>query len=104
MDSWSTEIERRQLEYVHVGPVALRQGDRVRLEPSQRADILDIALRGKLATIESIEEDFDGRMYVAVTIDDDPGRDLGALHQPGHRFFFQLQEVKPLRDLPGDAP
>ena len=30
-------------------------------------------------------------------VDDDPGRDLGALGQPGHRFFFAPEEVEPLR-------
>jgi hypothetical protein len=30
-----------------------------------------------------------------VVLDDDPGRDLGLLRQPGHRFFFRLEEVEP---------
>jgi len=34
-------------------------------------------------------------------IEDDPGRDLGALRQPGHRFFFAPEEIEPL--LPGEA-
>jgi hypothetical protein len=38
----------------------------------------------------------EGRVYLAVTIDDDPGRDLGQLRQPGHRFFFTPEEVEPL--------
>src|SRR5205085_3289679 len=29
----------------------------------------------------------------------DPGRDLGLARQPGHRFFFSLEEVEPLTDL-----
>jgi hypothetical protein len=61
-----------------------------------RADILDLALAGKTATVDSIEQDYDGRAYLAVTVDDDPGRDLGALRQPGHRFFFAPEEVEPL--------
>lgn len=75
----------------------LRPGDRVRLRPRQRgADALDIVLRGLAATIESIEVDFDDRAHVSVTIDDDPGRDLGAQGQPGHRFFFDVSEVEPI--------
>jgi hypothetical protein len=69
------------------------------LRPRGRADILDVALAGKTATVEAIEQDFDGRVYVAVTVDDDPGKDLGALRQPGHRFFFSPDEVEPL--IPG---
>ena len=52
------------------------------------------------ATVESIEQDFEGRLFLAVTVDDDPGKDLGALGQPGHRFFFQPDEVEPLCEGP----
>jgi hypothetical protein len=68
----------------------------VRLHPLGRADILDLALEGKTAAIEAIEQDFEGRVYFAVTVDDDPGRDLGELRQPGHRFFFGVEEVEAL--------
>ncbi len=96
MDSWSPESDRRRVECIHVGAAELRQGDRVRLRPRLRADILDLALAGKDATIEAIEQDFEGKLYLAVTVDDDPGQDLGTLRQPGHRFFFQPDEVEPL--------
>jgi hypothetical protein len=81
---------------VTIAGVTLRAGDRVRLRPRRGADIVDVALAGKSATIASIEQDFEDRVHVAVTIDDDPGRDLGALGQPGHRFFFSPEEVEPL--------
>ena len=95
MDSWNPDADRRRLECIHIGPCEIRPGDRVRLCPRGRADILDLALAGRAATVESIEQDYDGRAYLAVTVDDDPGRDLGALRQPGHRFFFQPEEVEP---------
>jgi hypothetical protein len=96
MDSWDTETDRRKLESIHVGPFEIRAGDRVRLCPRSRADILDLALAGMAAIIEAVEQDFEGRVYLAVTVDDDPGRDLGQLRQPGHRFFFAPEEVEPL--------
>jgi hypothetical protein len=96
MDSWGPEVDRRRLDCIPVGPAELREGDRVRLRPRRRADIMDIALDGKAAMIEGIEQDFEGRVYVAVIVDDDPGRDLGALRQPGHRFFFLVEEIEPL--------
>jgi hypothetical protein len=96
MRGWDPEADRRRVECVHVGPAELRQGDRVRLRPRGRADILDLALAGRTATIESIEQDYEGRIYLAVLVDDDPGKDLGALRQPGHRFFFQPEDVEPL--------
>jgi hypothetical protein len=76
--------------------VDLKPGDYVRLWPLGRADIMDLALEGKTATIEAIEQDFEGRIYLAVTVDDDPGKDLGQQKQPGHRFFFGVDEVEPL--------
>jgi hypothetical protein len=96
MTGWDPESDRRQLECIHIGAAEVRQGDRVRLRPRSRADILDLALAGKVATVEAIEQDYDGRAYLAVTVDDDPGKDLGALRQPGHRFFFQPDEVEPM--------
>jgi hypothetical protein len=96
MMSWDPEADRRRVDCLHLGAAEVRAGDRVRLCPGKGADILDLALAGKSATIEAIEEDFDGRIYLAVTVDDDPGKDLGALRQPGHRFFFRPEEVEPL--------
>ncbi len=74
--------------------LALRVGDRVRLCPRAGADIMDLALAGQAATIEGIEVDFDQRVHVAVTIDADPGRDLGMERLPGHRFFFAPDEIE----------
>ncbi len=71
-----------------------RPGDRVLLRPRKQADIFDIALNGKVAIVESIERDFEDKIHVAVTVEDDPGRDLGVAHQIGHRFFFGADEVE----------
>lgn len=76
--------------------VRFAPGDSVRLRPRGRADIFDLALAGRRATILSVEQDFEDRVYYAVTVDDDPGRDLGAEGKPGHRFFFAPEEVEPL--------
>ena len=98
MNEWEWQLleERTRLEHVHVLGADLKPGDRVRLRPRPGGDILDLALAGKVATIESIEQDYEDKVYVAVTVDDDPGRDLGLLRQPGHRFFFTTEEVEPL--------
>jgi hypothetical protein len=96
MGSWDPDADRHRLECVHVGRAEVRAGNRVRLRPLGRADMLDLALAGRTATVDTIEQDFEGRVYLAVTVDDDPGRDLGALRQPGHRFFFRPEEVEPL--------
>ncbi len=96
MRSWDPEADRRRLECIHLGPAEFRAGDRVRLRPLGRADIMDVALVGKTATIEAIEQDFEGGVHLAVIVDDDPGKDLGLLRQPGHRFFFRPEEVEAL--------
>jgi hypothetical protein len=88
--------ERPTLERVRVGNAELRRGQRVWLRPLGRADIMDLALDGRSAVIEAIEEDFEGRIYLAVVVDDDPGRDWGVQRQPGHRFFFGVEEVEPI--------
>jgi len=83
-------------ESVRVFGVDLRVGDRVRLWPQKKADIMDMALAGKVAVIEAIEQDFDDQVHFAVVLDDDPGREFGMMRQPGHRFFFAPEEVEPL--------
>ena len=94
MDSWDPELP--EVTSVRVFGVELRKGDRVRLLPQRTADIIDLALAGKIATIEAIEQDYEERVHLAVVIDDDPGRDMGELRQPGHRFFFSPEEVEPV--------
>jgi hypothetical protein len=91
------------MESVPVFGVQLRPGDRVRLWPQGRADILDLALEGKIAVIETIQQDMDNRIHLSVVLEDDPGRDLGELGQVGHRFFFSPEEIEPIR-LDQDIP
>jgi hypothetical protein len=90
--------ERKALEKVLSAGIELKPGDRVRLCPRGRADILDLALRGRTATVASIEQDLENRIHLAVTVDDDPGRDLGLEGKPGHRFFFSVEDVELLSD------
>lgn len=93
---WNEFEGRTPVESVRVFGRDLRAGDRVRLWPKQGADIMDLALAGKVATIEAIERDYEEQVHLAVVVDDDPGRDLGLLRQPGHRFFFSPAEVEPM--------
>jgi len=103
MNEWEWQLleDRSTLDHIDVLGVALKPGDRVRLKPRSGGDILDLALAGRVAIIESIEQDYENKVHLAVLIEDDPGRDLGALRQPGHRFFFAPEEIEPL--LPGES-
>ena len=97
MEDFFREYEERPaLESVSVGGVELRKGSRVLLWPRSGGDIMDLVLKGKVAFVEGLEQDYEERVYIAVTLEDDPGRDLGADRFLGHRFFFSPEEVEPL--------
>jgi len=93
---WNIEAENIPVASVTVFGVEVKPGDRVRLWPQRSADIMDMALKGKAAIVEAVERDFDDQIHLAVVLEDDPGRDLGMLRQPGHRFFFSPEEIEPL--------
>jgi hydrogenase maturation protease len=94
-DYWE-ELERPAPDSVSVGGQAVRAGTRVRLSPRAGGDIWDLALAGRAAVVEAVEQDLEGQVRLAVVVEDDPGRDLGFARQPGHRFFFTPDEVEPL--------
>ena len=98
---WRLLEERSPVESVRVAGVELRCGSKVRLRPRAGGDVFDLMLAGKTATIEAIEQDYEGGIQVAVVLDDDPGRDLGILRQPGHRFFFKPEETEPASSAEG---
>ena len=100
---WQLLEERTPLEHVEVCGVEVKTGDRVRLRPRAGGDIFDLALAGQIAIIESIEQDYEDNVHLAVVLEDDPGRDLGMMRQPGHRFFFSPAEVEPLMFEDGDG-
>jgi len=98
MNEWEWQLleDKSVVNHVLIGGVEVKVGDRVRLLPRKGGDVLDIALAGQTAMIEAIEQDYEGKCHVCVVLDDDPGRDMGMLRQPGHRFFFDPEEVEPL--------
>jgi hydrogenase maturation protease len=98
MNEWEWQLleDKNPVEFLEIGGVQVRRGDPVRLRPRAGGDVLDIALSGKIATVESLEQDYEGNLHVCVVVDEDPGRDIGLMRQPGHRFFFAPTEVEPL--------
>jgi len=81
---------------VTVGGIEVGRGTRVVLRPRPGADIFDQAIAGKVAVVDRVDEDMEGLVQLAVVVEDDPGRDMGEMRQPGHRFFFSPEEVEPL--------
>ena len=96
MDFFREQEGRPELQSVVVSGVELRKGSRIMLWPRPGGDVMDLALAGKVAFIEAIEQDYEDRIYIAVTLEDDPGRDLGEDRILGHRFFFSPEEIEPL--------
>jgi len=67
---------------------AFSPGDRVRLRPGRRrTDAQDMFLDGMAATVRSVAHDVEGRLCLAVTLDDDPAADLHLWHGRFHYFY-----------------
>jgi hydrogenase maturation protease len=98
MNEWEWQLleEKTSLDHLEISGVEVRIGSRVRLRPRKGGDVMDIVLAGQIATIECIEQDYEGKRHFCVVLDNDPGKDMGLLRQPGHRFFFNADEVEPL--------
>ena len=90
------QLERPPQDSVTIDGVEIRRRSRVRLHPKRRADAFDLVLDGKAAIVEEVVQSMDGALQLAVTVEDDPGRDLGEDRQMGHRFFFAPDELEPL--------
>lgn len=113
-------LEGRAPRTVEVDGVRIARGSLVRLRPRARGgDVFDAALAGRVALVESIQQDLEGGVQLTVVLEDDPGRELadtaagpafdghvaasgtrwgGAGRAPGHRFFFAPDEVEPVGD------
>jgi hydrogenase maturation protease len=89
-------------ETVVIAGRMVKAGDRVLLRPGRGrqgtlTDAMDMMLEGKTARVEVLQQDFENRIYLVVTLDVDPGREQWDERVlPGHRFFFFPEEVEPL--------
>ncbi|MGH7598851.1 MAG: hypothetical protein ACREOI_21055 [bacterium] len=76
-----------------VNGIEYKKGEKVRLKlGKRRSDSSDLLLDGKVATIETIYRDYDDSVYIAVTMDDDPGQDMQ--RDLGRYLFFFPDEVE----------
>jgi hypothetical protein len=74
--------------------VRFTRGGRVVLRPGPDADLHARMLDGRSATIERILIDYDGKVHLGVTVDDDPGQEL--LRETGRYLYFFAWEVEAL--------
>jgi hypothetical protein len=90
--------EKPEKAAVEVGGLRITRGARVRLTPKRRADAMDLFLAGRIAVVESVHHDVEDRVYVAVTVEDDPAADLQG--RVGRFFYFDPDEL----ELAGKEP
>jgi len=84
---------------VRIGGADVHAGSRVLLRPGARsADVHDLFLAGRRATVAAVLHDVDGHQHLAVTVDDDPGADLKLAH--GRFLYFAPDEVDVLEPGP----
>ena len=79
-------------EEVVVDGRAFQRGGTVVLRPGTDGDPYDKMMDGRMATIQRIYLDYDGKAYLGVTIDDDPMAEV--LRESGRYLFFFADEVE----------
>jgi hypothetical protein len=79
-------------ETAEVDGVQFTRGGKLRIRPAPDADIQARMLDGRTATLERLFTDYDGRLHLGVTIDDDPGQEL--MRETGRYLYFFAQEVE----------
>jgi hypothetical protein len=77
------------------------KGDKIRLKLGRnRSDAIDMLINNKIATIETIYSDYEGKVYIAVTLDDDPGQEMK--RELGLYLYFTPDELEHLGRNPED--
>ena len=79
-------------ERATVDGVTFERGAKLVLRPGTDRDFYDRMLDGRLATLERIYVDYEDRIHLGVTVDDDPGQDL--MRETGRYLFFSANEVQ----------
>jgi hypothetical protein len=75
-----------------VDGVTFVKGAKLLLKPGTDRSVHDRMLDGHTATLERIYIDYDERVHLAVTVDDDPGQQL--MRETGRYLFFFPSEVR----------
>jgi hypothetical protein len=84
--------EQPEKAEVEIGGSRIARGARVRLAPKRLADSMDLFLRGRIARVEAVHHDVESRVYVAVTVEDDPAADMR--DRAGRFFYFHPDELE----------
>lgn len=87
--------------WVEISGTRVSRGSFVRLEPTVRADSLDMCLRGRKALVTAVYRTLEDKPYIAVTLADDPFAASGAYYR--RSFFFHPDELVPIDADEGGA-
>lgn len=89
-------------ESLTIEGVSYHPGEKIRLRlGKRRTDVPELCLDDRIATIEKIHTDHDGKVYLAVTMDDDPAQPI-LREMKIYRFF--LPEDVELPERPAQVP
>jgi len=90
MNEWEWHLleAKKPVDDLRISGIGVRPGSRVKLRPRAGGDVMDIALTGRLRSLSRSSRITRARFISVSSFDDDPGRDIGMLRQPGHRFFL----------------
>jgi hypothetical protein len=84
--------EVRGEESLVVDGITYRRGDHVVLRPEEGRNAHDHLLAGRMATIERVYVDYEDKVHLCVTVDDDPGQDI--MRDIGRYLYFKPDEVE----------
>lgn len=85
-----------------IGPFSFAAGNRVRLKAGvRRADAQDRLYEGRIARVEKIVRDVDGRELLGVTIEDDPAAEFHRWY--GRFLYYGVDEVEPIEPPRGGS-
>lgn len=84
--------ERPEEAFVEIANQRVGKGARVRLAPKRQSDAMDFFLAGRMARVEAIHHDVEDRIYIAVSIEDDPA--AGLLGAYGRFYYYYPDEIE----------
>ena len=89
---------RERIQGTWINGVLVQPGSSVCLRPPGKSDPEQRAQRGKVASVDSIEVDYEGKVVVAVVLENASGAEAPAAGEPGRKFYFRTDEIEPLPD------
>ena len=92
-DFFNPEGEQPETAAVETGSGRVAKGSRVRLVPRrQRRFHGSVPERGAPRGVQAVHHDVEDRVYVAVTVEDDPAADLHGRY--GRHYYFYPDELE----------